>query len=300
MSKKIKQFNWQVKVLNEQERTIEMVGSTESFDRYNDRMTMVGAKLDNYKKNPVILANHNYGYSEKPSVIGRALDVHVEGNKLIFIIQFAETDNAKDWWYLYSKGFMNASSIGFIPLKYTPNDQGGYDFLEWELLELSLVAVPANQEALQRAFENGKISKAFFNAINKEFEEDISTMEKKELESLIKTSVNAQLKDVNEKHQTELKEKDAEIEKLKGEIKKLEDSQVKSGAKHSKETVDTVTKACSGMEEHIKCLKGLISAECDTDPNDDPEDDEKNYSDEEIQKMIEENVIKTVKAYQSV
>lgn len=167
MNKQFKHMNWQVKVLDMENRIIEMIGSTEDYDRVGDRMIMSGGKLDNYLKNRVILANHDYGYNEKPTVIGKALDVRIEGSKLIFKIQFAETENAKDWFYLYANGYMNASSIGFIPIKYQGNDQGGYDFLEWELLELSLVAVPCNPNAVQRAYKEGKISKSFFGFIFK-------------------------------------------------------------------------------------------------------------------------------------
>ena len=164
---KTKSINWKIKVLDQANRIIEMIGSTEDTDRAGDSMKMNGVQLGNYLKNPVILANHCYGCDEKPTVIGRALDVRIDGTQLIFKIQFAETGNAKDWFYLYANGFMNASSIGFNPIKYEPNDNGGYDYTEWELLELSLVAVPCNPNAVQRAFAEGKISKSFESQIIK-------------------------------------------------------------------------------------------------------------------------------------
>jgi phage head maturation protease len=49
-------------------------------------------------------------------------------------------------------GFLSATSVGFIPLKYNfvddPQRRFGIDFLEQELLEFSIVTVPANAEAL--------------------------------------------------------------------------------------------------------------------------------------------------------
>lgn len=162
---KNKNLNWQVKVLDEANRIIQMTGSTEDFDRVGDRMLMSGVMLDNYLKNPVILANHNYGDSEKPTCIARSLDTRVQGKQLAFKIQFAETDNAKDWFYLYANKYMNASSIGFNPIKYEPNDQGGYDYTMWELLELSLVAVPCNPNAIQNAYRGGHISKSMYEFI---------------------------------------------------------------------------------------------------------------------------------------
>lgn len=43
---------------------------------------------------------------------------------------------------------VSAVSIGFKPLEYSFMDDGGVKFTEWEWLELSLVTIPANAEAL--------------------------------------------------------------------------------------------------------------------------------------------------------
>jgi hypothetical protein len=51
-----------------------------------------------------------------------------------------------------SRGFLSATSVGFMPTKYAfvddPERRWGIDFLEQELLEFSCVPVPANPEAL--------------------------------------------------------------------------------------------------------------------------------------------------------
>jgi hypothetical protein len=297
LDKQLKQFTWEIKVLDEANRIIEMIGSTEDYDRVGDKMYMSGADLTNYKNNPVIIANHNYGYTEKPSVIGRALDVNIVGSKMIFKIQFAETDNGKEWFYLYSNKYMNASSIGFIPKEYKPNDQGGYDFTKWELLELSMVAVPCNPNAVQRAFDEGKISKAFFDAINKNNEEDIENMKVEEVQALIDKAVESKANDIKKNYETELSTKTAEITKLGEQIKSLEGQIKKGGAAHSKSTVEAVTKACDGITEHVKCLKALVdvTSNDETDGDGDDADTAKDYSEEEIQKMVAENIEKMMK-----
>jgi len=293
LNKQLKQFTWEIKVLDEVNRIIEMIGSDESYDRVGDKMYMSGADLTNYKNNPVIIANHNYGYTEKPSVIGRALDVSIIGSKMIFKIQFAETDNGKEWFYLYSNKYMNASSIGFIPKEYKPNDQGGYDFTKWELLELSMVAVPCNPNAVQRAFDEGKISKAFFDEINKNNEEDIENMKVEEVQALIDKAVESKVGDIKKTHETELAAKTAEITKLSEQIKDLEGNFEKGGASHSKATVDAVTKACDGISTHVKALQDMVSkSQDDTEPDG---DEAKDYSEEEIQKMVAENFKKMMK-----
>jgi hypothetical protein len=53
-------------------------------------------------------------------------------------------------------GFLNATSVGFQPVEWTYNeDHGGYDFIRNELLEHSVVPVPANPEALMQASKSG-------------------------------------------------------------------------------------------------------------------------------------------------
>jgi hypothetical protein len=58
---------------------------------------------------------------------------------------------------LWRDNILRAASIGFIPRKSKPNDAGGLDFEETELLEISIVPLPANQDALRlalKAFED--------------------------------------------------------------------------------------------------------------------------------------------------
>lgn len=291
--KQLKQFIFETKVLDEANRIIEMIGSTEDFDRVGDRMFMNGVILDNYLKNPIILPNHDY----HSQAVGKSLSVTVLGSNLIFKIQFADTELGNEWFYLYANKFMNASSIGFIGLEYKPNDQGGYDFTKWELLELSLVTVPCNPNAIQRAFEGGHISKALFNLINKNKESEVENMTGKEVETLISKAVDEKIKGLETKHADEISAKVKEIEGLNTKIKGLEESvKTKAGATISQATADILTKACDGIGEHVKCLKALVDVTNDQDTDGDPDDgDTKDYSEEEIQKMVADNIEKMIK-----
>ena len=297
LEKQLKQFNFETKVLDEPNRIIEMIGSDESYDRVGDKMLMNGAVLSNYLKNAVIIANHNYGYAEKPTVIGRALDVKVVGSQMIFKVQFAETNNGKEWFYLYSNKYMNASSIGFIPLEYKPNEKGGYDFTSWELLELSLVAVPCNPNAVQRAFKDGKISKGLYEEIKKN-ETEVENMKVEEVKALIAKTVEDTVKPLETKHAEEIAAKVKEIEGLTTQIKDLKESvEIKAGTTHSKATIATITKACEGITTHVKALKALVdtSNNQETDGEGDAGDTAKDYTAEEIQKMVSDKVEKLIK-----
>lgn len=135
-------------------RQIRVIASTETTDRYGDIMDMKGANLSAFRSNPVILANHD---PAKP--IGNA-DVSIVGNTLRALISFAPkgaSPTADEWCALAKEGVINACSIGFVPTKSEPIKGGGLRFLVWELMEISLVSVPANAEALvvERSHRSG-------------------------------------------------------------------------------------------------------------------------------------------------
>jgi HK97 family phage prohead protease len=125
--------------------------STASVDRYGDTVAVDGWKLANFRKNPVVLWMHDNSMlpgrqglqrphrRRRPEV---ARHVHRGGPGQI----------QRHRLQLLKTGFLTAVSVGFIPLKYNfvddPARRFGIDFLEQELLEFSIVTVPANAEAL--------------------------------------------------------------------------------------------------------------------------------------------------------
>lgn len=270
-----------IKSVDVENRTIEMIGSTQDPDRVGDIMIMAGCDYSYYLKNPVILANHDYW----SPAIAKALSVTVEGDKLIFKIQFAETETGDEWFYLYSKGFMNASSIGFIPLEYTPNDKGGFTFTKWQLLELSLVTVPANPNAVQRAYEEGHISKSLFESLSKQ-------------EKTLKGGDDVKLEEVQKLIDEAVKAKAVEI---RAEVEK--EFLLKAGAKLSaaskeklNKVADDMGKCHQTMQDTQKALKAcheqmkeFLGGTDDSDGDEGGEDgdpEEKDYSVEEIGAMV--------------
>jgi phage head maturation protease len=59
----------------------------------------------------------------------------------------------------HKAGVLRALSVGFDPVEVEPNGKGGFNFNKWELLELSIVAVPANPGAtvLARWLKDGRV-----------------------------------------------------------------------------------------------------------------------------------------------
>lgn len=131
-------------------RRRKFVISTASPDRDNDTVAVSGWLLDNYRKNPVVLWAHDY----RSLPIGKAVEVGSEGDKLVAVADFADHPFAETVLRLIDGGFLRATSVGFRPEKYMLNeDRRGLDFVEQELLEFSVVPVPANPEALLVARE---------------------------------------------------------------------------------------------------------------------------------------------------
>jgi len=134
----------------------QIIITTPALDRDHDRVIPAGILMDNYMQNPVVQWGHNY--HDPWATIGKATRLEVGADSIVASFEFREPANEGDPMNiirsLWEGGFINAASIGFYPTKATPNESGGMDFEEWELLEFSLVPVPANQEALRLAVKS--------------------------------------------------------------------------------------------------------------------------------------------------
>lgn len=148
-------------------RRIRFIASDESVDRYGDVIRASGWELDNFRRNPQLL----YGHGRAPGLatIGRVVSIDVVQTRLIADCEFMPdgmNDFADTVWRAVEAGFLKASSVGFMPTV-EPNlirgdaDESGYrpitgfEFIGQELLELSVVPVPANPAALALARDMG-------------------------------------------------------------------------------------------------------------------------------------------------
>jgi phage head maturation protease len=102
-----------------------------------------------------------HDYSRLP--VARAVEIDaVPGVGLRAKMEFAPAgvdahiDAVRKLWEL---GFLNAASVGFTPKAGTPTGKGGTRYTEWELLEFSIVPIPANADALRLAFD-GAVQKS--------------------------------------------------------------------------------------------------------------------------------------------
>jgi uncharacterized protein YodC (DUF2158 family) len=141
--------------------------STESTDRHGDVVRSRGISLKNYRKNPVVLFAHE---SRMPP-IGKSPKIDIGDGTVDADVDFFERDVyefADTIFRIVEAGGLKATSIGFIPTKFArlPEPEGesandgsrmrvGYDFIKSDLLEFSIVPIPANPEAVGRAVKDG-------------------------------------------------------------------------------------------------------------------------------------------------
>lgn len=130
---------------------MEFVLSDNSVDRVGDVIEQ-NWDLSAFKKNRIALFNH-----DRNQVIGGWDNVRVEGNRLLgkLVLAAEGTSELVDSVHrLVAQGFLRATSVGFVPIKkekLNPDASefwGPFRFLKSELLEASLVSVPANPNAV--------------------------------------------------------------------------------------------------------------------------------------------------------
>jgi hypothetical protein len=106
---------------------INFVASDSTLDRYGEVIDAAGWKLDNYAKNPVFQNAHQYG--DIIYTLGRALVTEVKAGKLFQSVEFATDVNpfARIAYGLYKGKFLNAVSVGFIPLAWEDGKLGAFN-----------------------------------------------------------------------------------------------------------------------------------------------------------------------------
>lgn len=129
---------------------LEFVLSDATRDRYGDIVDPAGWDLKWFKQNPIALFGHSSSFP-----IGTWSNARVEGGKLIARLNLAARGTSQridELISLVEQGILRAVSVGFKPLKWEPMDKekpyAGTKFLKQELMECSLVSVPANPAAL--------------------------------------------------------------------------------------------------------------------------------------------------------
>ncbi len=113
-----------------------------------------GLRFDNYRRNPVVMWAHD-AVGRSPSgglPIGRTLSIGRSDEGIVAEFEFLEDDDfAQRIRNAWDKGFLRAASISWLPLESEATDDGRLRDTQSELLEWSIVSVPADPDALREA-----------------------------------------------------------------------------------------------------------------------------------------------------
>ena len=131
----------------DKDRQFTFVISDPGIDRSNDTIAITGWQLSNYSKNAIVLWSH----AGLMHPIGRSVRVWVQDNQLRATVQIAPASanpDAENVLQLIRGGYLKAASVGFVPIEFKlsdkPDRKYGIDFTQQELLEWSIVGIPAN------------------------------------------------------------------------------------------------------------------------------------------------------------
>ena len=132
-----------------------MVIAANELSRNGDELNLRGISFKNYRKNPVVLWAHD-SYQGIP--IAKTVKIgHDEQGRIVADFEFNSDDEfAARVENAWNGGFIRAASIWYKPTKVVEmlDEQGRVDRLrieESELLEWSLVAVPADPDSVRAA-----------------------------------------------------------------------------------------------------------------------------------------------------
>ncbi len=139
----------ELKSVDDETRTFSCIATTPSTDRMDDIVDPKGATFSlplpilmqhgKVNKDPV-------GWVRAAEVTDAGIKVSVEIAKLDAPASLK--DDVDRAWALVKSGLIRGLSIGFAPLKSEPiKGSFGQRFTKWDWMELSLVSVPANQDA---------------------------------------------------------------------------------------------------------------------------------------------------------
>lgn len=158
-------------------KTLEYVMSDATVDRYGDVVEPGGWRLETFKRNPIALFGHSGSFP-----VGKWADVRVEGGKLKGRLEFAARGTSPridEIRSLSEQGILKAVSVGFrpVPGEVEPIEgaKRGVRYKMSELLECSIVSVPANPNAIQVARGLGVSSETMDLVFGKSAIEDLVT-----------------------------------------------------------------------------------------------------------------------------
>jgi HK97 family phage prohead protease len=149
--------------------------SDDSDDHYGDTILASGWDWKNYLLNPIVLWSH-----QNHIPIGTMKNLRIVGNSLRGDLHMAPEGTSKridELRKLIKCGVLKAVSVGFKPIQKEARSNGGIKYIRQELIEVSLVACPANPNSLLQAKSMG-VSTATIRTVFRETNKNLTLAER--------------------------------------------------------------------------------------------------------------------------
>lgn len=246
-----------IKSIDEERRIVRGIASTPSVDRQGDIVEPMGVQ---YKALPKLMLYHDHRLPVGSLTFAKATKKGVEFEAHIPEVteEGVVRDRVNEAWHSLKYNLISAVSIGFRVLEHEVMKTGGWLIKSWEWLELSLVPVPAQPDAIITGIKSVDSEIRAALGVNKDSEKAACnpivlgksgnspiTVKLKTKENIM--SISKKLKGF----QDELEVKSAELIKL-GE-KSAEDGQTFDEA--DQEAFDTLEKDIQTLQGHITRLE---------------------------------------------
>ena len=212
--------------------------------------------LDNFIKNPIVLAFHDH---TKP--IGQVINYEVDDGGLVIEAEISP-DIDDSIYKLIKSSILRTFSVGFVlkDAEYIPKDDTFF-IKDLELMEISVVSVPDNPDStfnVAKSISNEELSalkqkytKSTEDSSSTKESEEILDMDKKELESLIASSIKAAETAKNEKARQEQEEQE-KAAKAREEAKLAAEEIVGSLREESKKSSEAFVVKMGELQEQIR------------------------------------------------
>ena len=210
MRKVTKLFNIHIKSIDETNRKVTFCFSDDSVDRMGEKVDQSSWDISSYKNNPIILWGHDP--SQPENVIGQGVDLELDvAGKSYITAQFddaATNPKADTIFRQLVKRTLRCVSAGFI--SHTIDTEEDVPVLkDNELLEVSVVAIPANRNAIALAYKSGELSRKDASWMLKSMREEADLLEKQ---------LAADKPELKEKDMDALQKELAEVKDLIGKM----------------------------------------------------------------------------------
>jgi len=240
----------------EETRTVTFIASTDSKDRHGTVLNQDNWSLKNFNNNPIIGYQHNVyggGMCDGPNPddqLGSAKAYfetvkRAEGDsqQLMVDITFEPEDInplAEKIFRKVMHGSLRAVSVGFVPKKNASGQvgeerDGAFHYFGQELLEVSVVNIPSNPDALKRSFRDSTSSALVFlkKTLDKSFGE-IEEMKVKDILNVLdgrnveEPIVDLNTTDTDTEDQENIEENNLDLAKRMLTLAKLKGYSIKS------------------------------------------------------------------------